>query len=108
MFMGCLPKISIFWFPANPLAKSRDAGASDISSNSGNHFVWTCVGHYEVYYEVPNRERGSGKYLLGLLEGAELLLKYFSLSSRKRTENVKRPSRHISVSLVEKGGVLEM
>ena len=69
MFMGCLPKISIFWFPANPLAKSRDAGASDISSNSGNHFVWTCVGHYEVYYEVPNRERGSGKYLLGLLEG---------------------------------------
>ena len=77
-------------------------------SNCGNHFVWTCVGHYEVYYEVPNRERGSGKYLLGLLEGDELLLKYFSLSSRKRTENVKRPSRHISVSLVEKGGVLEM
>ena len=105
MFMGCLPKISFFWFPANPLAKSA---RPTFFSNSGNHFVWTCVGHYEVYYEVPNRERGSGKYLLGLLEGAELLLKYFSLSSRKRTENVKRPSRHISVSLVEKGGVLEM
>ena len=76
---------------------------------SRNQFVLTCDVHYdEGYYEGLNREEGSGKYLLGLLEGAELLLKYFSLSSRKRTENVKRPSRHISVSLVEKGGVLEM
>ena len=109
MFMGRLPKISIFMVSSKPTCKvKRCRRVRHFSQIVEIILCGHVLGIMRSIMRFQTERGGSGKYLLGLLEGAELLLKYFSLSSRKRTENVKRPSRHISVSLVEKGGVLEM